>query len=248
MQRLMRELIHAHAGRPAVIVGGGESVQEQLLRCPDTAIHISANQHGCLARACDYIFCADAIEDKVFTRSDKSLYTLRVFGVPIISPRPSADYWLFDQTLASSGVMAAWCAWVMGCAPIILVGMDCYQGGTYWHDKSALSSGRGIPLHRHIARWTALLNQAPGGQFRSMGGPLVGLMRLYDTHETGVSPPPRALLESKLAGVQVQFTRPCADIVTPRMFQPGDRTELSRRMAKKCVAAKVAEYLEEVAA
>lgn len=249
MKRTLRDLIHAHAGRAAVIIGGGMSAVEQIGQCPVDAIFISANQHGCIARKCDYIFCADAIEEKVFERPDGSTYTLRSFNTPIISPRPAGDYWMFEQPLPSSGVMTAWCAWVMGCAPIIPVGMDCYQGdATYYHDVNAISSGNGLSLQRHIARWELLKAQAPGGQFRAIGGPLLDVFPKYDRKEPAARPFFRDVLADKVAGAMVQFTRPSGDLVAPRMYMAGDRAEISKKLAKRAVQRGIAEYLEEVAA
>ena len=170
MGKTLHDLSGAHKGRPAVVIGGGPSAPEQLKSCPADALYISANQHGCFLRRCDYVYCADAVEERI---------NLRESGVPIISPRPSADYQISEQRFSGSGAMAAYCAWLMGCAPILLVGMDCYQGGTYFHDASAESVGKRIPLHRHLARWAPLVALA-GNNFRVFSGPLVGLFLLYE--------------------------------------------------------------------
>jgi hypothetical protein len=252
---LALELIHKHVGRPAVVCGGGESLPAQLKRCPQDAVYISANQHGCiahldghLARLPDYVMVVDGIEGKTWPRPDGSTYTLRHFGVPIISPRPAGDYWLFEQCMPGSGLMAAWMAWVMGCAPIVLAGIDCYQGGTYFHDREARSSGRSITIQRHLERWGQLLVHAPGGQFRSLGGPLAKLFPSYSPDEPASAPPNHARVQVRMSGTMVQFTRACSEVTAPRQYAPGDRVELSRKLAKRCIQRGFAKALEECAA
>lgn len=248
MKGLALELVHRHLGRAAVVCGGGESLPSQLARCSDNAIYISANQHGCLARRCDYIMVVDGIEDKSFTRPDGTSYGLRDFGVPIISPRPAGDYWLFDQCAPSSGVMAAWMAWIMGCAPILLAGIDCYQGPTYYHDPGAKSSGRALSLQRHLDRWASLLQHAPGGQFRPLGGPLTEIFPAYDPQEAAGEPSRRSLAQRKTSGVWVEFVRSCCELAKPRAFAPGDRVQVSAKLAKRAMLGGFARPLEECAA
>lgn len=243
---LASELINRHAGRTAVVCGGGPSLPEQLARCPAEAIYVSANQHGCLARRCDYIVVVDGIEDKVFERTSGAPYTIRSFGVPIISPRPSADYWLFEQLAPGSGITAAFVAWVMGCAPIIVSpGMDCYRGPTYYHDPDAKSSGRSISTERHLDRWASLMVHASGGQFRALGGPLATIFPVYDPDEARAAPPNHARLADRMAGVWVSFSKACSEVVAPRIYAPGDRAELSKKLARRCVQRGFARYLEE---
>ena len=252
---LALELIHKHVCRPAVVCGGGQSLPEQLKRCPADAIYISANQHGCiahrdghLARQCDYIMVVDGIETKVFQRPDGTTYSLRDFGVPIISPRPAGDYWLFEQCAPGSGIMAAWIAWAMGCAPIIMAGIDCYQGATYFHDARAKSSGRAVTTARHVERWGTLMVHAPGGQIRSLGGPLTKIFPAYSPDEPASAPPNHARVHARMSGTWVQFTRACSEVTAPRQYSPGDRAELSRKIAKRCVQRGFAKLLEECAA
>lgn len=242
---LALELIHRHVGRVGVVCGGGPSLPEQLARCPEDAIYVSANQHGCLIRKCDYIMMVDGIESREFERADGSKYTLRDFGTPIISPRPCGDYWLFEQPVPGSGLMGAVILWAMGCAPILPAGMDCYRGPTYYHDPDAKSSGKTISPARHLDRWASLPVHAPGGQFRALGGPLSTIFPPYDPAEAPAAAPNHARVVGMMGGVWVQFTHACSDIVAPRMFAPGDRVELSAKLARRCVQRGFARFLEE---
>lgn len=177
-------LKNAHAGRAAVIMGGGMSLPEQLVLAPEGAVFISANQHGCFLRQCDYIVAVDRWSKKKFLAQDGTEKKLRDLGVPIISPRrEDADYMIYDNPFNNSGVAASFAAWVMGCAPIILAGMDCYVGGTYFHNAKAPSSGKGLKLEHHFARWRKLIAAVPGIPLRVVSGPLSKLLPLYDKEE-----------------------------------------------------------------
>lgn len=182
--RPLADLIHAHAGRPALVMGGGESLPADLARAPEGCLLISANQHGCILRTCDYIVSIDIFEGRKLKMPDGSERTLRSFGVPIISVRrEDADIRLFEKPTANSGATAAWVAWVMGCSPILLAGMNCYIGGTYFYDAKAISTGKAIMLSGHLGRWQKLKAAAPDGMFRVMSGPLKELFPVFDPAE-----------------------------------------------------------------
>lgn len=187
--RPLADLIHAHAGRPAFVMGGGDSLPKDLERAPRDCVYISANQHGCFLRTCDYIVAIDSWFKKDFKTPQGTTMRMRDFGVPVISVRrEDADIRMFEKPTSNSGVSAAWVAWVMGCAPILIGGMDCYTGGTYFHDPKAQSSGRSVHLTQHLGRWAKLPQVAPDGMFRVMSGPLVGLFPAYDPAEAVRSP------------------------------------------------------------
>ncbi|MCK9468483.1 MAG: hypothetical protein M0Q49_03605 [Porticoccaceae bacterium] len=63
----------------------------------------------------------------------------------------------------------------MGCAPIIVIGMDCYTGATYFHNPAARSSGEWLPLDGHLDKWRRLIELAPDADVRAPGGPLAAL-------------------------------------------------------------------------
>lgn len=168
-----------------MVIGGGESAPKQLKQVPEGALLISANQHGCLLTKCDYLVACDNKPGRRYV-SPKGLVDLRDFGIPIISPRESmAEYRIYSKVPAnSSGVMAAWVAWLMGCVPICLVGMDLYLGkATYFHSPAAQSTGRHLMVSLHMNKWTILRDRAIGAMYRAMGGPLVGIFPAYSPTE-----------------------------------------------------------------
>lgn len=195
------DLVLLHQGRAAVIIGGGESAPAHLKLAPEGALLISANQHGCLLTKCDYLVACDNKPGRRYV-SPQGLVDLRQFGVPIISPRESmADYRLFSSPVNSSGCIAAWCAWIMGCAPICLAGMDLYLGkATYFHSPKAQSTGLHLPVGSHANKWVALSNNAPGAMLRPLGGPLVGAFPQYSPSEEVVPLPSREEIMSRVVG------------------------------------------------
>jgi hypothetical protein len=160
--KLLNELAGHHRGRIAVVIGGAPSRLTEIAQCPEDAVFLSANDHGCKQRRCDYIASLENFE---------ALF--RPYGVPIISRRPWADFVVQEKRLPNSAALGAWAAWVMGCAPIIIIGVECYQGGTYADDSTAKSAGRDRPLAWHLEIWSRLKTVAPGGDFCTVGGPLL---------------------------------------------------------------------------
>lgn len=172
----LSELALAHVGRPALIIGGGESAPEQIKLAPAGAVTISVNQHGMLLHKCDYIVACDNKPGRRYV-SPKGLLDLRELGAPVISPRVEmADYRIFKIPINNSGCTAAWVAWVMGCSPICLAGMDLYLGkATYFHSPLAHSTGKFLPEGNHLNKWRLLQQALPSSvMLRPLGGPLAG--------------------------------------------------------------------------
>lgn len=171
---LLCELALKHAGRPIVVMGGGESLPEHLARCPKDAVYISANQHGAMLRKVDYILALDSIEDIV-----------RPFDVPIIGKRPWCDIRIENwKNIGNSGMEAARAAWVLGGHPIILAGMDCYTAGTYHHNPGAELKGTAMnPLQDHLRHWQGIRDLLPGATIRTCGGPTTAIFPEWDPAE-----------------------------------------------------------------
>jgi hypothetical protein len=150
------DLIDAHLGRPAVILGGGASLAEHLQNAPAGAVRISCNLHGLAHGRCDYVAALDVTMQEA----------LRSCAVPTITPHEWSTHRIrgaFNYT----GQYAAWCAWLMGCAPVVLAGMDCSSGQSQaWH----------------VETWREALGRFPKVT-RCLAGPLAYLMRRYSAQE-----------------------------------------------------------------
>lgn len=163
---------------------------------PGEAIYISANQHGCEVARCDYITCLDQVEPR-----------LRPLAVPIATPRDFGEIRIHRQRVNQSGMMGAYLAWVMGCSPILLCGMDCWVGGTYESDQRAKSSGARVPLEQHLKRWRLAGALMQGADVRSLGGPLVdaGVFPLHDASRPAGPIAEASALYTEVGGIVVEF-------------------------------------------
>lgn len=175
----LEPLIHAHAGRAAVIMGGGPSLHEGVTRAPGDAVYLSANDHGVryfkhrgLPQRCAYVVAGDENERRwrgdVRARADGVPVDGKPWGCPVIGRQMWADYRLLFMPQPNSGIAAAWVARVMGCAPIILLGMDLYAGGTYHDDAKYKSSGKSLSAGDHRLNWIKFLSAFPG-PYRALG-------------------------------------------------------------------------------
>lgn len=145
---------------------------------PADAVRVSVNEHGLKWGRCDYVvFCDQWVGERVTP-----------FGVPRVCEFPQwADYHyepLSDvwQPGFSSGT-ATWLALFMGCAPVVLAGMDCYAGQqTYWHtDGQVESSGHLWRVDSHVRAWGRGFMECPRfDQVLTMGGPLTEIFPVYD--------------------------------------------------------------------
>lgn len=237
LYRTVRDLVHAHVGRPAVVMGGGESLHPtlDLVADPARCVYISANDHGAKAlrrrgrsgEALAYVLCLDRIEDRCRRELWADGKTGPVWGVPLVSRHMFADYRLLQNPWRDSGRAAAWLARLMGCDPIILAGIDCYSGGTYWHDKTAQSAGRFAAPRDHRARWWELFRASPAQYQASYGG----LADALPPVDVLVAPRPKVShdLCAELEGRWVEFTRPAE--LTGRPFNRGDVIEVKEAEA-----------------
>jgi hypothetical protein len=217
-----------------VIIGGGMSRSTQMALAPpaDQAIYISTNAHGLERWPCDYTVCLDNIEDQ-----------LRQWDVPIVSTRRFANIYVLEQKVCQSGMLGAYIAWVMGCSPIFLAGIDCYQGGTYEDDPEARSGGRKIPLKNHLMRWRkarALIR----GDVRTFGGPLAELFPVHDSTVPAKPAWPAERLYREVGGTVVQFEVPHR--LAPVDYARGSIVELPDREAKKLQPRRIVRILGDV--
>lgn len=228
LTRAVSFLIHRSLGKPAVIIGGGMSRSRQVERCPPPgeAIYISANHHGAELWPCDYIVCLDMIEPK-----------LRTYGVPLVCPRTFADVRMIHQPANQSGMVGAYLAWVLGCSPILLCGMDLFQGGTYESNPKAPSSGLRVPLPSHVERWGKLGARCVGADIRSMGGPLVdaGVFPLHDPALPGAPAAPAAEILGDVGGWVLEPTRDFASKAWA--YERGKRYEVAEYEATAAASA-----------
>lgn len=157
----------AHPGREAWVLGGAASLPEEMKRCPEGALLISANEHGCKFTRCDYIASLDDIEAKVAP-----------YGVPRISPHMWAEHPFLetDYHVANSACFGAYLAHLMGCTRIVIAGVDLYRSG-YFHDPTPI---RKVGTERdRLNDWAALRDLLPAGLVFAAGGPVLQVFPEY---------------------------------------------------------------------
>lgn len=170
------------AGQPVAALGGGPSLPAQLPLLRGVKA-VSANEHGALVHPCDYIVAVDIFH--TITKEDM-VARLRPHGLPIVSPLFNADIRMTDWDFwGNSGQHAIWLAWALGAHPVLVAGMDCYVGDTYYHTARANSSGhqKGADYFLNSARQLRD-TMMPGAEVRVLGGGLLTeVWKPYDPEE-----------------------------------------------------------------
>jgi hypothetical protein len=206
----------------AIIVGGGPSAPSDLKKIPNlqNALIISANHHAFkLDLKPEYIWCKDhlRIYPGYLDRGRKREYMereLRRYKVPIVGPNFWCDYRAYEWTLTqfNSGQQAIAFAVLLGCAPIVPIGMDCFTGDTYFHDKNAPNISKGRRPGYWVSRLQKLRAALPDSAVRGTSGLMLDTFGAYrpDRH-----PPPGPLppLLQKYTNMETLWVR------TRREFQ-----------------------------
>lgn len=189
----------------AIIVGGGPSAPSDLKRIPgrEKALIISANHHAFKLRMTpDYIWCKDhlRIAPGYLERGRKREYMereLRPYGVPLAGPNFWCDYRAIDWPITqfNSGQQALAFATLLGCAPIIPIGMDCFIGDTYFHDKDAANISRGRKSGYWDSRIRKLSAALPGAPIRGVSGFVAKIFGEYRVERPPAPAPLSPLLQ-----------------------------------------------------
>lgn len=187
MSTTVESLYAKYTDRPIVVVGGGPSAPGQWAKLPDyvkaDCVLIFANGHGFkLGLKPDYIVCKDDIHTETKQPMEPQL---RAHGAyPILARFPWADIVLRDfPAQGNSGQLAIAVAALMGGKPIIPIGIDCYQAGTYFHALQApnVSGGRRESLWR--STMTRMMLRLEGALIRPPSGIMALMFRKYDPSE-----------------------------------------------------------------
>lgn len=163
----------------AAILGGGPSLPEDLKRLPSDCILISVNDHAfhhCEPHVLvyqDHMRWAPAVADVVES-----------FDGLVVCPWANSDvqlpngWWDNNQSSCLATFYALW----MNYDPVILCGMDCYQGDVkYCHPRPNFDHPIfRAPLQDHLDRWKMAFDDCPHPErIRAMSGPLVQIFGQY---------------------------------------------------------------------
>lgn len=193
MKGKMSEYRDLFAGSPAAVLGGGPSLAGDVGRLPTPGLPTpgpSLKGWGAVLIAVNYhaFHVVEEVDFMVYNdhpASDELLMAaVREHRAVNVSPDPSSDI-EFDVPVWTgfySSNTAAWFALWMGCDPVILCGMDCYQGDqVYCHASDRDVPCFHYPLEHHLRPWVEdgrnLLPHVE--RLRAMSGPLVGVFGLW---------------------------------------------------------------------
>lgn len=163
-----QSLILAHKGKRICVMGGAKRLASDL-EGVEADLYISTNAHGADLRKPDYVLAMDKVHSRL--QVPMGTYLRQKSDAPIISPHGYADIplltWPQYPRFVLSGMVAAWCAYMMGAKVVILAGMDGYAGqDTGWLDEA-----------RKMARDINCPVRVAGG------GPLTKVWPAYDPAE-----------------------------------------------------------------
>ena len=177
---LLSSLQNKYAGKPAAVLGGGPSMPADLKRLPEHCLLIAVNYHA-------FYYC----EPKFMVYNDTPetnplmVQAVREHRAVHVSPEPTSDV-LFDipdvWTGSFSSNTAAGFALFLGCDPVILCGMDCYQG-TQKHCAPSTYHSECFdqPLDFYTRPWVEdCRNSVPHPErLYVMSGPLTNVLQAY---------------------------------------------------------------------
>lgn len=176
----MSEYKNRYVGRTAAVLGGGPSLPGDMERLPNGCLLIAVNHHARLLCQPDYMVYNDTPDTDPLLKE-----AVKAKDVTLVSPDPTSDI-KFDTDVWTgfySSNTAAWFALWMGCDPVILCGMDCYQGDNkYFHDYSHDVPSFHYPLDDHLRPWIEDGHRRLPHveRLRVMSGPLARVFPLYE--------------------------------------------------------------------
>lgn len=140
-----RRLVLAHAGAKIAVMGGAPSLADDVATVGKADLWISVNGHGAQLQRPTYVVAMDERHDGI--GADMREHVRRVTDAPIIGPWPQHEYvltsWPGAPKRGLSGMVAVWLAWAMGAHPVIVCGMDGYDGSRLEHTKRMLPEVHG---------------------------------------------------------------------------------------------------------
>lgn len=166
--------------RAAAVLGGGPSLGSDISKLPDDCLLIGVNDHAlhvCTPHVLVHM-------DNDFEKYPALGAALEQFDGEVVSPFENSHVRLpkgwWDGGFSST--LATWLACSRGYEPVILCGMDCYQGEVkYCHERPDFYHPVfDFPLENHLRAWRLAFRKCPNpGVIRAMSGPLVEVFGQY---------------------------------------------------------------------
>lgn len=188
--KLISALYNSQRGKPVLVIGGGPSAPADLEKIPgwQDMFTISANGHAFKLPGCkpSLIMCKDhtRVLPMRLRRSTPVSYMepeMRAFGVPIASRQYWADYRIAPWSLTgNSGMFAMALGVFLGGSPTIVVGIDCFQNGTYFHAPDEENVSNGLRPAHWQQRMRRFAHYFQGAPVRALSGVMAETFRRYD--------------------------------------------------------------------
>lgn len=168
---------------PAAILGGGPSLVNDLPQLPPNCILISVNEHAFWHCEPHVLVYQDPLR-----MSKERCDIVEYFNGLVVCPFANSDvqlpvgWWDANQ----SSCLATWYALWMNYDPIILCGMDCYQGDVkYCRERPGYHHPIfDIGVEHHLTLWRGAFDHCPHPErIKAMSGPLVEVFGQYQKGE-----------------------------------------------------------------
>lgn len=167
--------------RPAAVLGGGPSLPSDLRRLPEKCVLISVNDHAFHHCQPDVLVYQDELHRKYASAVRAVAQTFQGLIVcPFEESHVALPRGWWDGNFSSA--LATWFACWMEYDPVILCGMDCYQGDVkYCHPRPEFDHPIfRQPLEKHLEVWRPALQKCPHPErIKAMSGPLVEIFGAY---------------------------------------------------------------------
>src|SRR6478735_10399026 len=199
---LVGTLVGQYAG-PILVVGGAPGMPEELeiLRAQgfplDTCIIISANEHAIHAGLKPHYSCVnDDIHHTLQVHQEPRLRELMP-ETKLLSRHWWADYRSPQLMACNSGLKAILYAAIMGANPVVVIGIQNYSNGLYFHEHVGKKANPNLARESsYFSKQTNMLQRAlQGVPVRTVSGPLTHIWPKWRPDEQFA---PRSLLELEL--------------------------------------------------
>jgi hypothetical protein len=169
-------------GQPIAVLGGGPSLPEDLKKLPDGTILMGVNQHASKIVKVDYMVFCDVPHDyePLFESVNKHI-SRRITPVPGYSDFDLSGVDILGGEM--TGTFATWCALFMGGNPVLLCGMNCFQGEKkYFHNDHARSHpAHFYPVENHLNAWRRVFENFEGKErIKVVSGPLTSVFGKFE--------------------------------------------------------------------
>ena len=182
MKYKMSELQDLFPNRPAAVLGGGPSLPGDMERLPAGCLLIAVNEHASQICKPDFVVFSDNPR-----MHPELLEVVENAGGPVrVSENQEFSDVHIDMPIWTgnySSCFAAWFGLHLGCNPVLLCGIDCYQRPQpYFHPWDKPVPAMNFDLAFHLRPWVEEgVHKLPHKErLKAMSGPLMGVFGKYE--------------------------------------------------------------------